>query len=47
MKEEVFDACCALALAERELMTLGRPMEAASLATLFDVLEARLATGQA
>jgi len=41
-KHEAFEACEALALAERALLRAGRPAEAASVAALFETLEARL-----
>jgi len=43
VKEEVFEICAALALAETLLGRLGRRAEAAHLAALFDVVEGRLA----
>jgi hypothetical protein len=42
LKDEVFEICGALALAESLLVRLGRPGEAAYLATVFDVVEGRL-----
>jgi hypothetical protein len=42
LKDEVFEICGALALAESLLVRLGRPGEAAFLATIFDVVEGRL-----
>jgi hypothetical protein len=42
LKDEVFEICGALALAESVLVRLGRPGEAAYLATVFDVVEGRL-----
>ena len=43
MKNEVFEICGALALAESLLARLGLPDEAAYLATVFDIVEGRLA----
>ncbi|MGP0031315.1 MAG: hypothetical protein ACLPVF_12510 [Acidimicrobiales bacterium] len=43
MKEEVFEICAALALAEALLRPLGHEAEAAHLAAVFDVVEGRLA----
>jgi hypothetical protein len=42
LKNEVFEICSALALAESLLTRLGLPGEAAYLATVFDVVEGRL-----
>jgi hypothetical protein len=42
LKDEVFDICGALALGESLFNRLGRPNEAAYLATIFDVVEGRL-----
>jgi hypothetical protein len=42
LKNEVFEICGALALAESLLARLGLPGEAAYLATVFDVVEGRL-----
>jgi hypothetical protein len=42
LKDEVFDICGALALAESLLKRLGMDCEAAHLAAVFDVVEARL-----
>ena len=42
LKNEVFEICGALALAESLLTRLGLPGEAAYLATVFDVVEGRL-----
>jgi hypothetical protein len=42
LKNEVFEICGALALAESILSRLGLPGEAAYLATVFDVVEGRL-----
>ena len=42
LKNEVFEICGALALAESLLERLGLPGEAAYLATVFDVVEGRL-----
>lgn len=43
-KEEAFEICAALALAEVVLRGLGRPVEAARLARVFDLAERRLAS---
>jgi hypothetical protein len=43
LKNEVFEICGALALAESLLARVGLPAEAAYLATVFDVVEGRLA----
>jgi hypothetical protein len=42
-KEEVFEICGALALAEVLLARLGRQAEASRMATVFDLVEAGLA----
>jgi hypothetical protein len=42
LKDEVFEICGALALAESLLARLGLPGEAAYLAEVFDVVEGRL-----
>jgi hypothetical protein len=42
LKDEVFEICGALALAESLLVRLGFPGEAAYLAEVFDVVEGRL-----
>jgi hypothetical protein len=42
VKREVFDALEACALAERALLRSGRPVEAAALGSLFEMLEDRL-----
>ncbi|HEX3947922.1 MAG TPA: hypothetical protein VHW47_09455 [Acidimicrobiales bacterium] len=42
-KEEIFEVCAALALAEVVLARLGRPVEAARMAAVFDLVEGRLA----
>jgi hypothetical protein len=42
LKNEVFEICGALALAESLLARLGLPGEAAYLATVFEVVEGRL-----
>lgn len=41
-KEEVFEICGALALAEVVLSYLNRPVEAARMAVVFDLVEGRL-----
>lgn len=41
-RREVFDALEACAKAERELLRCGRPVEAASIAAVFEMLEDRL-----
>ena len=41
-RREVFDALEACATAERTLLRCGRPVEAASVAALFEVLEDRV-----
>lgn len=41
-KREVFDALEACAVAERALLRSGRPVEAAALASLFEMLEDRV-----
>jgi hypothetical protein len=43
VKDEVFDICGALALAQSLLTRLGQPDEAAHLAAIFEVVEGRLA----
>jgi len=42
-KDEVFEICSALALAEAALARLGRPVEASRMAAAFDLAEGRLA----
>lgn len=42
-KEEVFEICGALALAEVLLARLGREVEASRMAVVFDLVEGRLA----
>jgi hypothetical protein len=42
LKDEVFEICGALALAESLLLRLGRSGEAAYLAAVFEVVEERL-----
>jgi len=42
-KDEVIEVCGALALAEVVLSRLGRPVEAARMAAVFDLVEGRLA----
>ena len=44
-KEEAFESCSALCGAERELLRAERPVEAARLAAMFEVIEGRLAAG--
>jgi hypothetical protein len=41
-KEEVFEICGALAMAEVVLACLDRPVEAARMAVVFDLVEGRL-----
>ena len=41
-KDEVFEVCATLALAERVLHRLGRPLEALGAARAFELMEARL-----
>jgi hypothetical protein len=46
LKEEVFAVCGALALGEALLRRLGYPIQATHLATVFDLVEGRLAQPQ-
>ena len=41
-KDEVFEVCATLALAERVLEHLGRPLEALGAARAFELMEGRL-----
>ena len=41
-KREAFSACEVCAEAERSLLRLGRPVEAAGIAALFELIEGRL-----
>jgi hypothetical protein len=42
-KQEIFEVCGALALAEAMLRRLGRPVDAARMAAVFEVVEGGLA----
>jgi hypothetical protein len=44
-KREAFDACQALADADRFLLRAGRPAEASALGDLFELFEERLTSG--
>jgi hypothetical protein len=47
LKDEVFDICAALALAESLLSRLGRSHDAAHIGAVFEVVEGRLAVAPA